>query len=480
MARGTLAARLALWYTVAASALLVVATAAVDLTLVSGLEREDDGYLADRAHEIAELLREPGDDRGELAGEIERESSSHAGSTIWIRVLAGGKVIAESAGMAALLPVSLFPAASAPAPVSVRTSDGQLVRASTAAVASGGVVQVAMERSRDVSLMRSFRQRLWWVLALGVPASALLGVALARHGVRALNEIAATARRIRPTSLDERIATAGLPAEIATLATTFNDMLDRLQDAFDRLSRFSADLAHELRTPVQNLRGEVEVALQRERSTGDYRAVLASALEELDRLSRLIEQLLFLSRAENPEAEVERETVTLRTELERSAEFFEPAAQEAGVVLEVGAEKGLEARLDRHLLQRALANLLANALAHTREGGRIRLTARIEADRLRVEVADDGCGIAPQHLPHLGERFYRADPSRSSPAGGLGLGLAIVRGIAALHGGTVEIDSELGRGTRVCLLLPRRGSASPPPREGRAGKDCAPRPLLRT
>jgi two-component system heavy metal sensor histidine kinase CusS len=264
--------------------------------------------------------------------------------------------------------------------------------------------------------------------------------------------VARTAARVDPGHLGERIATAGLPAELLALASTFNAMLDRLEESFTRLRRFSADIAHELRTPVGNLRGEIEVALGRPRSAEEYREVLGSGLEECGRLAGLIDGLLFLARAESPRAQIGRERLDVAEELRAVSEFYEATAAEAGVRLAVAGDRAVPAELNRPLFQRAVGNLLANALAHTPPGGSVTLTARQAGSEVEVEVTDTGGGIPAEHLPHVFDRFYRADEARSG--GGVGLGLAIVRGIVELHGGTAEVHSEPGSGTRVRLIFP--------------------------
>jgi two-component system heavy metal sensor histidine kinase CusS len=241
-------------------------------------------------------------------------------------------------------------------------------------------------------------------------------------------------------------------------------MLDRLEESFARLGRFSADIAHELRTPVHALRGEVEVALGRARSPEEYREVLGSCLEECVRLSGLIERLLFLARAEDPTTQINRERVDVGRELAAVQEFYEPAAADAGVRLSLDVPKPVAANLDRALWQRAVGNLVENALAFTPSGGSVSLSATPEGDGVRVTVADTGCGVPAADLPRLFDRFYRADPARSSR--GVGLGLSIVRTVAGLHGGTVEVASVVGQGTRVTLHFPALAS---PARNGRDG-----------
>jgi two-component system heavy metal sensor histidine kinase CusS len=257
--------------------------------------------------------------------------------------------------------------------------------------------------------------------------------------------------------LKERIAGDGLPSEIALLAATFNRMLADLEDAFVRLSTFSADLAHELRTPVNNMRGELEVALGRSRTAGDYRATLESALEECVRLTHMLDGLMLLARAEFTHTEIHRTRVDVREELAGVAEFHEPAASEAGLRLHVPDAAGLclTANLDRALFQRALSNLVTNALAYTPAGGSVQLRAGREGRDLRVDVVDTGVGIDAEHLDRIADRFYRVDRSRSSASGGLGLGLAIVKSIVQWHEGSMRIISHPGGGTTVSLFFAR-------------------------
>jgi two-component system heavy metal sensor histidine kinase CusS len=239
---------------------------------------------------------------------------------------------------------------------------------------------------------------------------------------------------------------------LAALADTFNAMLDRLEESFRRLSQFSADLAHELRTPINNMRGEAEVALSRARSVEEYREALTSCLEESVRLSDLIGSLLFLARAESPGTNLKRETVNVVKELEAVRDYYEAAAAEAGVTQSVAAGDEVILSLDRGLLRQAIGNLVANALAHTPPGGTVTLAAEMDRGVVRIEVLDTGAGIPAEDLSRVFDRFYRVDKARSSQ-GGVGLGLAIVKGIAALHGGRAEIESEIGKGTRITLIF---------------------------
>ena len=270
-----------------------------------------------------------------------------------------------------------------------------------------------------------------------------------------MEEIAETARRITSSHLDERIAAEGYPYELASLALTFNNMLDGLEESFARISRFSADIAHDLRTPVNNIRGEAEVALARARTIDEYRDALESSLEEAVRLSDLISNLLFLARTESPLTHLRLEQVDVAELLDGVREYYDASAADAGILLTSAATLlPVFAKLDRTLVQRAVGNLVSNAIAHTLEGGTVALTTHAEAANILIEIADTGVGIPPDALPRVFDRFYRVDSSRSSASGGTGLGLAIVQGIVQLHGGIVEIASAPGSGTRVTLRMP--------------------------
>jgi two-component system heavy metal sensor histidine kinase CusS len=461
-----LAARLTAWYAGSAFLLILGATGLLYWVLVNNLDREDDQFLADQVRYLRTLLRDKPDGFPALKQEAELEWASSQHLQVYKRILdEEGRPILETPGMRGLLPATVFPLPAAanaepdvgrevelPGHRSFRVFAAQATRGRSGGPAC--VIQVALDRTAEEELLAGYRWSLWLVLGLALVLCAVAGFQIARRGLRPVREMAETARRIRSTTLNERLELDGLPAELSRLAGTFNEMLDRLEEAFGRLSRFSADIAHELRTPVNNLRGEVEVALGKPRSPHEYREILGSSLEECGRLARLIDSLLFLARAESPQTEIKREAVNVGQELEAVREFYEAAATEAGVLLAAEAPDGIVAELDRTLLQRAVGNLVANALAHTPAGGTVRVTASADDGEVRVTVMDSGSGIASEHLPHVFDRFYRADGARSTGSGRVGLGLAIVKSIAALHRGRVEITSECDKGTSVDVFFP--------------------------
>ncbi|KZC22773.1 hypothetical protein RHOFW104T7_17795 [Rhodanobacter thiooxydans] len=311
-----------------------------------------------------------------------------------------------------------------------------------------------MMRDNDQDLLARYRERLGLVLGLSLILCSLAGYVIARFGTRPIHRISRSAEHIRSTTLHERIDTVGLPAELLGMAQTFNSMLDRLQEAFARVSQFSDDVAHELRTPINNLRGEIEVVLSKARSDDEYRETLGSGLEECARISRVIQSLLFLARTENTIEPLPREPVDVGHALHTVQEFYEAAASEAAIALRVDATPDLWAPLNRTLFQQAIGNLVSNAIAHTPRGGSVQMAACMKADQLQVIVADTGGGIASEHLPHVFKRFYRADPARSSAEHRVGLGLAVVKRIVERHNGRIDIESLPARGTQVTVRLP--------------------------
>jgi two-component system heavy metal sensor histidine kinase CusS len=434
--------RMAAWYVGSAAALLLVATTALYATIAASLDAGGDQYLG----YSVDYLRKARDRVGSPPVEDDWPDSDYR-----IRD-AAGRTIAETPG-ADRLPPSLVPGA---AGINYRTASGRWSRALSRRV-DGRIYEVSYDRTHELELLGRYRYYMVFVLVPALAASTVAGVVIARRGLRPVGEIAATARRIGPERLDERIVADGLPAELSGLARTFNVMLDRLQGSFNRLERFSGDIAHELRTPVHAIRNVAEVALATSRTRGEDREALVACLDSAGHLSRLIDRLLFLARANDPRTVLELETIDLAVELASVRDFYEPAAAEAGIDLAVIAPAPLICRLDRTLLQRAVGNLLTNALAHTPEGGRVAVSASLDAGRLVVAVADTGSGIAAEHLPHLFDRFYRPDPARSAGQG-VGLGLAIVKSIAELHGGSASIASRPGGGTVVTLDLPAAGN----------------------
>jgi two-component system heavy metal sensor histidine kinase CusS len=312
----------------------------------------------------------------------------------------------------------------------------------------GMMLRGILDVTEDERVLRRYVRKLATVVALAIGIAAALGWALVRRGLAPLRAISAEIGRVNAERLDARIANETWPSDLRQLALSFDDMLARLELSFDQLSRFSSDLAHEFRSPINNLVAAASVTLGRARAVSEYQATLEVMVEEGNRLSRMVSSMLFLARADNAKQTLNLEVVELREEFRKLIDFFDISADDKGIALQ--AEGGGRVTADPMLLRRALSNLVANAIRYTPNGGRITLRAETGADHVVISVVDTGVGIAPEHLPRLFDRFYRIDAARSAPDS-TGLGLAVVRSIAELHGGTVSVDSVPGHGTQFTI-----------------------------
>ncbi len=461
----TLAFRLSAAYSLAGLTLVILATASLYIVLRAELDRSTELFLADKLNVLQTMLRERPDDEDALHEEIELESEARRYQQFYIRLLdENGGPIMTTPGMTEKLDLAEL-ASRTRGPygrsIAMEGKNGQPFRVTSAAIAvstqpvHNDTVQIAIDVSQEEELLARYRIWFWGILMVTSVLFPLVGYRIARHGIRPVEEISATARRITSTNLRERIGAEGYPSELASLAGTFNEMLDRLEESFERISRFTADIAHDLRTPVNIIRGEVEVALARPRTAEEYRDVLESSLEEAVRLSELIGDLLFLARAESPVTDLRRENVSIGELLTTVRDYYEASATNARISLVLtDQDEPLNAELDRSLILRAVSNLVSNAIAHTPPGGTVTLAAANYRAAIRIEISDTGVGIPSEALPRVFDRFFRVDPSRSKTSGGTGLGLAIVQSILILHGGSVAITSQIDRGTRVTLRIP--------------------------
>ena len=323
-------------------------------------------------------------------------------------------------------------------------------------------VVVTVDRRADDKLKASFLRT---ALLVALPIALALVVVgdwwIARRGLRPLFRLRQAVTSVTTRDLSYRLMDNGLPAELREVATAFNRMLERLEDGVSRLFQFSGDLAHEMRTPISNLLGKTQVTLSKARSADEYRSVLESNAEELERLSRLVDDMLFLAQAEHAQSALRREAVDLKQDAARVAEFFEPVAEERQVTVRVDGAGVIQA--DRLMIRRAISNLVSNAIRHTPRGRSVtvRITETPDAGAT-VSVSNSGERISPEHLPRLFERFYRADPGRSRTQGGTGLVLAIVKSIMKLHGGNVNAESGPGGTTSFHLVFPNRAQYDQP------------------
>jgi len=346
-----------------------------------------------------------------------------------------------------------------PQPVTLAL-DGHTYRIGTSRLALGipasqpANAAIALDITGDQEFMAEFMELLWFGMALAALIMGWLGWVAVRNGLSPLHDVSAMMANVSAQQLDKPLPATGVPQELQELVAAFNRMLVQLHDSFRRLSEFSSDIAHELRTPINNMMIQTQVTLSRERDAGEYHANLQSNLEELERLSRMISDMLFLANANNSLVAPKREVIDLHAEVAKVFDFYEALADERRVQMAQSGAATVCA--DRLMIQRALSNLLSNAIRFTPEGMAVEVTIGENADQAMVAVANPGPEIPAEHLPRIFERLYRVDASRREGyTENVGLGLAITKSIVEMHGGTINAESAKGR-TCFAITLPRR------------------------
>ncbi|MDN4571712.1 heavy metal sensor histidine kinase [Pandoraea sp. XJJ-1] len=420
-------------------------------SLAAQLERRDDLEIIGKLTQFQSILKESKSESG-----VMRDShifldvvASHPGLSMALRDMSGKVLVSSSAGMSAELLDRLGLASNAGAPFDL-TFDGQQKARAIAFIerlADGTRIQIIFIRSsKDRSeLLAVYRQDLWGAAAAGAMLVGILGYAVTRTGLRPVKDIGMQTHSIEASRLSERLKIALAPDELQDIAEAINRMLDRLEDAFRRLTQFSSDIAHDIRTPLSNLISSTQVTLSRPRTLDEYQSLLESHMEEYDRLRRMVENMLFLARADNAKHALRLEWLDANTELTNIASYFEAVAEERELCIRVSAEGLIFA--DPTLLRRAVSNLVSNALVFSTQGTCIELHSRMLGRETIISVCNQGQDIPGEHLERLFDRFYRADASRHTSAGNSGLGLSIVKSIMELHHGNVQAESQHGTTT---------------------------------
>lgn len=321
---------------------------------------------------------------------------------------------------------------------------------------------VAYDGSESAAVLEEHLWHVLWATAAGALATLILGYFMVRGGLQPLRAAAQAAGQITASRLGGRLRVEDAPSELTEMVLIFNEMLSRLEESFERLTQFSSDIAHDLRTPINNLMIETQVILRNPRQVSEYEALLASNIEEYERLNRMIESMLFLARADNAQVSLCREAISMNQELSRIAEYFSGMAEERQLHIDTTGEGSLMA--DPVLLRRAISNLVMNAIQHSPSGGKITLRSSEQiAGKVVISVTNSGVGIPADLLPRVFDRFYRVESARSGSRSSSGLGLAIVKCIANLHGGGVRVESAPDRLTTFYLELPKTTECSEKP-----------------
>jgi len=456
--------RWTLWYGIVLATVLAVFGGAVYVAMRHGLLARTDVALGEELDEITEEIQ-AAKDWSKLSERLNRRFARQEVYEFQVKHMEGELLFQSKNVKPRIFPVPTIPG-------SLRHLDFESVTLGTRDITldslghlrlMSGLVPgpdgpVVVQAATSLAPIDRELAELLSVLLLSGPlalASALGGgYMLARKALSPVDRMVHTADQITASRLDQRIDVPNSGDELGRLARTLNGMIARLERSFEEVRRFTADAAHELRTPIAVLRNEAEVALRMPREPEQYRRVLEDQLEELERLSRLAERLLFLCREDAGLVPMSRELVRLDEVVEGVAEHMRVVAEENGVRLDADRVIPCQVKGDEDQLRRLLLNLLDNAIKFTPARGTVTVeTACVDA-KVRIVVTDSGIGIPPQHLPHVFKRFYRVDPAREREVGGTGLGLAIARSIAEAHGGSIEMESTVGEGTRVILTLP--------------------------
>lgn len=310
---------------------------------------------------------------------------------------------------------------------------------------ANGLMDVAVARDArpDQALLARTASRLLVECLIGALAAALVAGWIVRRELRPLERLGRQAEALSLNQAGSRLEEAGLPSELKPLARSFNATVIRMQEAYRQMEAFNANVAHELRTPIANLNGSLQVALSRRRSEEEWRVHAQVGLEDIERLSGIVNDMLFLARTDAGEWSARSDRTELAEEARKVVDYFEAAAEDAQLEVEISGRAVVQA--DAALIRRALSNLLSNALRHATTGSIVRIEISTEAPRARVTVTNQGSTVAPEQLPRVFDRFFRGESSRSAHNRGSGLGLSIVAAVARMHGGDVFASSRDGQ-----------------------------------
>jgi heavy metal sensor kinase len=379
-----------------------------------------------------------------------------------VAILAGNRLLASSTplaqGQVNFIAARIDNDGAADLAVAVTQVRPNGARAAVHRVAVGGQdYQIVALQSRDevVEDLAVFRRVTLLALPLLILLAGFGGYWLAGHNLAPLGWMAEQAHSITHSNLNTRLKIGRAADELAVLAASFNALLSRLDLSFESMRRFVADASHELRTPLSIIRGEADVSLSHERTAAEYRESLAIILDESRRLSRLVDDLLDLARADAGRVKLRCEEFYLNDLLAECCRSAQSLASARGIALECRPAGDAAFRGDEELLRRLVMNLLDNAIRYTPPGGKVWASLEAEDSRFHIRIADTGVGISPEAAAHIFERFYRADTARSRQDGGFGLGLAIVKWIAESHRGEVAVATAPGAGSTFTVGLPR-------------------------
>lgn len=458
----SLTGRLAILFALLAVAAFAAVGAYLHQSLATQLQHRDDTEVLGKVTQIRHLLREMDSEDAILRDPTRFTdiAAGHEGLILMVRSRQGRELVSVNPTKEVLPPFRVLSAVAEPTEANIQPWLPRS-RAPSRGIAVLGVLDgsdqaveviVARDSEERAGLLADYRRHIIWATIGGALVSAVIGFVLVRQSLASIRRIAARVSAVTVNQLQTRLDPGTAPSELKDLVSTLNGMLSRLEDGFHRISQFSADLAHDFRTPISNLMGQTQVTLAQRRSAEEYESVLESSLEEYERLARMTENMLFLARADNAQVALKRVTLDAAEELGRVAEYFEAVAADREVGVKVSGNGKIFA--DQMLLRRAVNNLVDNALRYATKGSTVRIAVKDTADATCVVVANSGAAVPVGDLDKVFDRFFRSDPARSNSSASAGLGLSIVKSIVDLHGGAVQVSSRDGE-TCFELHFPR-------------------------
>lgn len=456
--RRTLAFRLTLWYAAIFSASSLLAFFFFYLQIASILRERTDEDLADDIKEFSELLAAKGID--EVKGKMILEAKNDGEKTIFYRLLSpDGKVLGSSevffwGRLEVSQPALQQIAKDKKLVFETLAIEGRrhMARALYAPIGPATILQIGVSLEENDEFLAQFRRIFGVTIAVVMVFAGLLGWFMARRALKDVEQVTQTARAISASDLEQRVPVKGRAEEIDRLATTFNDMLDRIQALITETKEMTENIAHDLRSPITRIRGMAEMALTTGKTVEEFEAAAASTVEDCDRLLEMINTMLFISQTEATAGKLATEEVDMTGVVHDACELFQPVAEDKGVslVVEIGANVKVQGALQG--LQRMIANLIDNALNCTPPPGTVTVSVNGDDKLGIIAVKDTGVGISADELPHIFRRFYRCDRSRTLP--GAGLGLTLVQAIVNAHRGHIAVASTPNGGTTFTITLP--------------------------
>jgi heavy metal sensor kinase len=462
---GSIRLRLTLWYVLLLAIILAGFSAGIYLTLRHNLYANLNDSLETRANDLVPLISQEGA-RPTLPEDVSANSPDLGEQFVRLFDVSGQPTF-DNSDQAGTVPVdakAVQRALSGKTTIRGASVGGDQFRVLAAPIEVDGRVIGVLEVGRTAGDVTDTLNILLLILGIAYPvtlaAASLGGIFLAGRALSPIDRLTRLARRISAEDLSQRLDLRLPDDEVGRLARTFDEMIARLEDAFQRQRQFTADASHELRTPLTAIKGQAEVALSRPRDAVAYREVLQAVNEEVDRLIRMVGSLLTLARADAGQIPIASEPVSLGDLIAAAVEQVRPMAEERSLRLSVDRGPSATLQADEDLLLHLLLNLLDNAVKYTASGGRVTVGWRVNGREIELRVRDTGVGIGPEHLPHIFDRFYRADKARSRAEGGAGLGLSISRWIVEAHRGSISVESSPEEGSTFTVKLPVNGHAS--------------------